>query len=214
MIRVDECWDVFIKIMIARVKSLRREMKIEILTYGHPTLKQKSESVAGMTPEIRGLIDRMAEAMYSNKGVGLAAPQLGQLLRVVILDVDQVKSETKPRAKGKLHVLINPEILWESQEDEPYVEGCLSIPGVDGKVYRPAQIGVRFRNLRFQDKEMQAEGLLARVIQHEVDHLNGILFVDRLGFTQRALIAGKLSKLRKGIRHPISDERREDKFIF
>ena len=190
------------------------EMKIEILIYGNPTLKQRSESVACMTPEIQGLIDYMAETMYSNKGIGLAAPQLGHLLRVVVLDVDQVKSEPNPHPRRRLRVLLNPEILWESREDEPYVEGCLSIPGVDGKVFRPSRIRVRFRDLRFREKEMEADGLLARVIQHEVDHLNGILFVDRLGFTQRALIAGKLSKMRKEIRHKVSrDEEREGRLM-
>jgi len=189
-------------------------MKSEILTYGNPTLKQRSESVACMTQEIQELVDCMAETMYSNKGVGLAAPQLGRLLRVVVLDVDQVKSETNPHPRRRLRILVNPEILWESREDEPYVEGCLSVPGVDGKVYRPAQIGVRFLDLGFQEKKMQAEGLLARVIQHEVDHLNGVLFVDRLGFTQRALIAGKLSKLRKESRHKASSEEdREDRLV-
>jgi peptide deformylase len=190
------------------------EMKIEILTYGNPTLNQRSESVAAMTPEIQGLIDRMAEMMYSNKGVGLAATQIGHLVRVVVLDVDQVKSEIHPHPGRRLRVLVNPEILWESREDEPYVEGCLSIPGVDGKVFRPSLIRVRFRDLRFREKEMETGGLLARVIQHEVDHLNGILFVDRLGFTQRALIAGKLSKLRKEIRHKVSrDDVKEGRLV-
>ncbi len=181
---------------------------------GNPTLKQKSESVAAMTPGIRELIDDMAKIMYSNKGLGLAAPQLGRLERVVVLDVDQVKSETNPRPKRRLWILVNPEILWESREDEPYVEGCLSIPGVDGKVFRPSRIRVRFRDLHFREKEMEADGLLSRVIQHEVDHLNGILFVDRLGFTQRALVAGKLGKLRKETRHKApDDEQREDRLV-
>jgi len=170
---------------------------MEILTYGNKILKQNSEPVQTMTPKLQELITRMAGTMYKSKGVGLAAPQVGQLIRAVVLDVDQIRTEENPKPQQRLQVFINPEILEDSKEDSPYTEGCLSIPGVEGKVFRPKTVRLRFRNEDFKEREIAAEGLLARVIQHELDHLNGILFVDRLSFTQRALIAGKLSRLRK-----------------
>lgn len=172
-------------------------MTLEILTYGNQTLKQPSRSLERITPQLEALVEVMGRIMYQYGGVGLAAPQVGELIRVVILDVDQVKTESNPDPIHRLQILINPEILWESEEDSPYTEGCLSIPGIEGKVYRPSLVRVRYRDPDFREKEMEAGDLFARVIQHEIDHLDGVLFVDRLSFTQRALIAGQLSQLRK-----------------
>ncbi|MBN1901923.1 peptide deformylase [Candidatus Sumerlaeota bacterium] len=172
-------------------------MSYEILIYGNKILYNISKPLDGITPSIRKLIDEMGGIMYQYNGVGLAAPQVGELLRVIALDVDQVRTKENTTPKRRLQIMINPEILWESPEDAPYTEGCLSIPGVEGKVYRPYGVRVRYRDLDFQEHEIDAGDLLARVIQHEIDHLNGVLFVDRLGFTQRALLAGKLSQLRK-----------------
>ncbi len=174
------------------------KMALEILIYGHPTLKGISAPLTSMTPDLRKLVDDMAETMYNYKGgIGLAAPQVGELRRVVVLDVEQVLTRNEPKPSRRLQVFINPEILWQSEEDNPFIEGCLSIPGVEGEIYRPLCIGLRFRNEDFKECEIEAEGYLARVLQHEVDHLNGVLFVDRLKFTQRALIAGKLNRLRR-----------------
>lgn len=172
-------------------------MTVEILTYGNLTLKQHSKPLDTVTPKIKSLTEQMGRIMYEHHGVGLAAPQVGELVRVVVLDVDQVQTESNPNPIRRLQIFVNPEIVWESREDSPYTEGCLSIPGVEGRVYRPALVRIRYRDLDFRVNEVDAGDLLARVIQHEIDHLDGVLFVDRLGFTQRALIAGKLSQLRK-----------------
>jgi peptide deformylase len=172
-------------------------MTVEILTYGNQTLKRHSKPLDTVTPQIKALTEQMGRIMYEHHGVGLAAPQVGELVRVVVLDVDQVQTESNPHPILRLQIFINPEIVWESREDGPYTEGCLSIPGVEGKVYRPSQVQVRYRDLDFRENVVDAGDLLARVVQHEIDHLDGVLFVDRLGFTQRALIAGKLSQLRK-----------------
>jgi peptide deformylase len=175
----------------------RKQMTREILTYGNQILKQVSVPLETVTPRIKALTEEMGRIMYGHHGVGLAAPQVGELIRVVVLDVDQVQTESNPHPVRRLQILINPEILWESREDSPYTEGCLSIPGVEGKVYRPSRIRVRYRDLDFRENEIDAGDLFARVVQHEIDHLNGVLFVDRLSFTQRALLAGRLSQLRK-----------------
>ena len=184
-------------------------MNLKILTYGNTTLKKISTPLESMTPELRRLVDQMAEIMYKNKGVGLASPQVGKLRQLVVLDVDQVRQPDNPNPERRLQVFINPEIRWESEEDNPYTEGCLSVPGVEGKVYRPSIVRVRFRDIQFKEREIEADGLLARVIQHEVDHLHGILFVDRLKFAQRALIAGKLSRLRKKNRAGLEEMTKE-----
>lgn len=172
-------------------------MSREILIYGNQTLKQVSKPLDAVTPQIRDLAFEMGRIMYEHHGVGLAAPQVGELIQVVVLDVNQVETENNPNPSRRLQIFINPEIVWESPEDDPYTEGCLSVPGVEGKVFRPSRIRVRFRDLDFRENEIEAGDLLARVIQHEIDHLNGVLFVDRLSFTQRALLAGRLSQLRR-----------------
>jgi peptide deformylase len=172
-------------------------MSREILIYGNQTLKQISQPLDIVTPQTRDLAFEMGRIMYEHHGVGLAAPQVGDLIRLIVLDVDQVETESNPNPSRRLQVLVNPEIMWESPEDNPYTEGCLSVPGVEGKVYRPSRIRVRFRDLDFRENEVEAGDLLARVIQHEIDHLDGILFVDRLRFTQRTLLAGKLRQLRR-----------------
>jgi len=172
-------------------------MSFEIIVYGNEVLKKTAAPLETVTPALKGVVDDMVEVMYANRGVGLAAPQVGISKRLVVLDVDQVKKTSRGIPDRRLQVFLNPEILWESEQDSPYVEGCLSVPGIEGKIYRPGMVRIRYRDLDFKEREIEADELLARVIQHEIDHLNGILFVDRLSFTQRTRIAGKLSRLRK-----------------
>ncbi|NUP90695.1 MAG: peptide deformylase [Candidatus Sumerlaeia bacterium] len=165
---------------------------LPIVMYGTPSLHETSVPVAEITDEIRRLAADMIETMYAAKGIGLAAPQIGRNIRLFVADADQVEIESRnPR------VFINPEIVEESVEDEPYTEGCLSIPGVEGEVWRPSRVRVRAKDEHGNAFELEAEDLLARVIQHETDHLNGVLFIDRMEKSKRALLAGKLSALRR-----------------
>ncbi len=172
-------------------------MSRKILIYGNPILKQKSLPLEADTAQLRGFIDELAETLYrSDEGIGLAAPQVGELVRALVVDIDHISRDKRTNPKRRLQVFINPEIVWESEDDISYNEGCLSVPGIDGKIYRPQSLILRFRDLNLKEREIEADGLLARVLQHEIDHLNGTLFVDRLSFAQRALLVGKLRNLR------------------
>jgi len=172
-------------------------MSRKILIYGNPILKQKSLPLEADTAQLRGFIDELAETLYrSDEGIGLAAPQVGELIRALVVDIDHISRDKRTNPKRRLQVFINPEIVWESEDDISYNEGCLSVPGIDGKIYRPQSLILRFRDLNFKEREIEADGLLARVLQHEIDHLNGTLFVDRLSFAQRTLLVGKLRNLR------------------
>ena len=166
--------------------------KIEIIRYGTPSLQGRSEPVSEITDEIRQLIGEMAEVMYASKGIGLAAPQVGRSIRLFIVDSEQVTG-----SRRNLMVFINPEILDESIEDGPYDEGCLSLPDIEGEVFRPLRIRVRALDEDGQAFEMDADDLLARAILHENDHLDGVLFIDRMAKDKRALLAGQLSAMRR-----------------
>ncbi len=163
---------------------------LKILHFPEPLLKEKSRLVPQVDPTIRQLVQNMAETMYSAPGVGLAAPQVGHSLRLVVIDVtpaDQPKS---------LMVLINPEIV--STEGEcMWEEGCLSIPDCTEEVKRKQKVTVRYQTLEGDIAEVCAEGLLAIVLQHEIDHLDGILFIDRLSSLKRRLIRRKFTKKEK-----------------
>ena len=174
-------------------------MKLKIIKYGHPLLREKAHDVKRVGTRERELIAAMAETMYGAHGIGLAATQVGVMERLFVVDVDQDRDEDNEDADEtrRLQVFINPEIVAESEEDEPFKEGCLSIPGLDGEVYRPSRIKVVARDENFEPFEVEADTLLARVIQHEHDHLNGVLFVDRLPLLKRPLVAGALGKIKK-----------------
>ncbi|MGE5618019.1 MAG: peptide deformylase [Sphingomonadaceae bacterium] len=139
-----------------------------IVLLGDPVLRQKAKRVTRFDPSIQQLIDDMIETLRAAPGLGLAAPQVGVLLRVVVIDVDD-----------KITILCNPEITEMEGEYEPE-EGCLSIPGYVANVKRALKVTVKARNRRGKEIKIKADGLLAHVIQHEVDHLDGILFIDRL----------------------------------
>jgi peptide deformylase len=138
-----------------------------IVTLGDPVLREKAKPVEKVNAAVRRLLDDMAETMYDAKGIGLAAPQVGVTKRVIVVDAGQ-----------GLYQLINPEIT-EAQGAETDREGCLSIPGVWGEVSRAVQVTVRALNREGETVEVKAEGLFARALQHEIDHLDGILFIDR-----------------------------------
>lgn len=163
----------------------------KILKYGRPVLEQMTEPVTEFdTPELRELIAEMWETMYAAKGVGLAAPQIGSSKRVSVIDITVGEDETK-----KL-VLINPEIV-SSEGKQTGEEGCLSIPGFREPVTRAFKVQVRAQNEKGESLELNGEELLARALQHEIDHLNGVLFINRLSALKRDLIRRKIKKLQK-----------------
>ena len=143
-------------------------MTLEILKSTNPILKKKAKAVKSVTKEIRDLIDRMEEAMRAAPGIGLAAPQVGHSVRVIVVDIGE-----------GLMALVNPKIAGKSGRDA-MVEGCLSVPRIEAPVERYASVTVKGLNQQGKPIEIKAEGLLARVLQHEIDHLDGILFVDRV----------------------------------
>ncbi len=162
--------------------------KLPILLVPDARLRQKSHPVAQADADaVRPLIERMFHTMYEAPGIGLAAPQVGSLLRVVVIDLQ--RDETRaPRA------LINPEIVAQSPELATREEGCLSLPGQYADVTRPARVRVRYLDETGAKREVEGEGLLAACLQHEIDHLDGVLFVDHLSVLKRNMLLRKLAK--------------------
>lgn len=149
----------------------------EIVTLPHPTLRRKARKVTDFGPDLQTLLDDMVETMRQAPGVGLAAPQVDSPLRVIV--VEYPEKEDDEDAPAKLFTLVNPEITRFSSDIVVGTEGCLSIPGILGDVDRAASITVKGFNRRGQPVKIKANGWLARIFQHEVDHLDGVLFVDR-----------------------------------
>jgi peptide deformylase len=162
-----------------------------ILTAPDPRLKKKSTPVASVDAGVRQLMDDMLDTMYDAPGIGLAAPQIGELRRVIVLDIDREDVKTGPL------LMANPEIIAASDEDATYEEGCLSLPEHYSDVARPARVTVRYLDRDGETREMACEGLLATCVQHEIDHLDGILFVDHISSLKRNMILRKLLKARK-----------------
>ena len=156
-----------------------------------PRLKLVSEPVGPITDEIRTLVADMLETMYDAPGVGLAAIQIGVAKRVVTIDTSKEEGVREPR------VFIDPEIVWASEEKRVYDEGCLSIPEYYSEVERPDRVRVKFRDLDGKEQEIPADGLLATCIQHEIDHLNGVLFIDHLSKLKRDRVIKKFAKAAK-----------------
>lgn len=154
-------------------------------------LRLVSEPVTAVTAEIRDLAADMIETMYDAPGVGLAAVQIGVLKRVVTIDASKDENAKNPT------VYLNPEIVWSSEERRVYDEGCLSIPDFYGEVERPDRVRVRYMNLDGQTVEQEADGLLATCLQHEIDHLNGVLFIDHLSKLKRDRVMKKFAKAAK-----------------
>jgi peptide deformylase len=164
---------------------------LTILTAPDPVLKKKAVPVAEVGDRIRLLMDNMLETMYAAPGIGLAAPQVGVSERVVVIDVGRSEENRQPL------FLVNPQISWASDEDNVYEEGCLSVPELYGEVVRPKAVRVTYLDRDNNPGEIEADGLLATVIQHEMDHLDGILFIDHLTSLKRNMILRKLLKLKK-----------------
>lgn len=164
---------------------------LRIITAPDPILKSKAKRVEVVDDRIRALMADMLETMYAAPGIGLAAPQVGVLERVIVLDTGKTEETRDPMA------LVNPEITWASDQDNSYEEGCLSVPQHYSNVVRPAEIKVRYQDETGAQKEIHAQGLLATVLQHEMDHLDGVLFIDHLSSLKRNMILRKLLKTRK-----------------
>ena len=162
-----------------------------ILIHPDPRLKKLCEPVAEITPEIVRLAEDMLETMYDAPGVGLAAPQIGVTKRVIVLDCSKEQDARRPLA------MVNPEVIWESEDLSRYEEGCLSIPEQYAEVARPAEVRVRWLALDGSVQEEQFAGLWATCVQHEIDHLNGKLFIDFLGPLKRQMITRKMEKLKR-----------------
>ncbi len=164
---------------------------LPILIAPDPQLKQKSARVATVDAIIRKLMDDMLETMYKAPGIGLAAPQVGVAKRVVVLDLGKTEEDRQPLR------MANPEIIWASDDDKSYEEGCLSVPEHYANVVRPAAVRVRYLDHENEIREIDADGLLATALQHEMDHLDGILFIDHLSSLKRNMILRKLLKTKK-----------------
>lgn len=170
---------------------------LEISIYGDPVLGEVAAPIEKVTPEIRKLAADMADTMYEANGIGLAANQVGVLQRIIVVDVKWSRAEESEKPERNPITMINPELLEESVDDDVYEEGCLSIPGVLGDVWRPVKVKVRYTSLDGKSHTIEAEDLFARCIQHEVDHLNGIMFPERMGRIKRAMLSRQLAQVAK-----------------
>ena len=175
-----------------------------ILTVNNPAdlavLKTVCTPVEVVTDDVRALMDDMLETMYDAPGIGLAAVQIGDTRRVVVMDLgdggeDGAAPDSEEERKPNPRFFINPEILWASEETAPYEEGCLSIPEYFDEVQRPARVKLRYLNYQGETVEEEADGLYAVCIQHEIDHLNGVLFIDHLSRLRRDRAITKVKKV-------------------
>ena len=160
----------------------------DILIVPDPILKQVSQPVAQVDDDLRALMDDMLETMYDAPGIGLAAIQVGVPKRVIVMDLTRDEEAKGPR------YFVNPEITWRSEETAPYEEGCLSVPEIYDEVERPARVKLKYLNYQGEAVEEEAEGLFAVCIQHEIDHLNGVLFIDHLSRLKRERAIKKVKK--------------------
>lgn len=172
-------------------------MILPIVAYGDSILKKEAVEINSDYPGLTKLIDNMFETMYEAEGVGLAAPQIGKSIRLFIVDASPFEEE-EPSLKNFKRTFINPIIVEEEGEEWAFQEGCLSIPGIREDVYRESKITVEYYNQNFELVEETFDGLAARIIQHEYDHIEGILFTDYLSPLKRRLLRAKLNNISKG----------------
>lgn len=163
-----------------------------ILIHPDPRLKKRADPVTEITKELRAAADDMLQTMYEAPGIGLAGPQIGLMSRIIVMDcVKDMDAAPRPM------VLLNPEVTWSSEATNTYEEGCLSIPDQYAEVTRPAEVRVRWMDLEGKIREEEFAGLWATCVQHEIDHLNGRLFIDYLTPLKRQLITRKMEKLKR-----------------
>ncbi|OGV42702.1 MAG: peptide deformylase [Lentisphaerae bacterium GWF2_57_35] len=177
-------------------------VKLNIRTYGDPVLREKSTQIVKITKEIRALADDMIETMHAAKGVGLAAQQVGRTEAIAVLDVPA--SYDVDEAGNRLHpdipmpwALLNPEITEMSEESEACEEGCLSFPDISAPIPRAKEITLKYMDIKGAQQSIHLKEFMARAVQHELDHLNGVLFVDRMSPLKKIAIAGQLKRLRR-----------------
>lgn len=172
-------------------------MDLEIEVLGAPVLRRSADPIATVDPDLRPLVERMFTTMYGAQGQGLAAPQIGLSIRLAVVDVPP---------EGPRYVLVNPRVTWTSREHARGVEGCLSIPGVSDVVERPAEVVVEALDLEWTLQTIGAQGELARCFQHEIDHLDGIVYIDRLSPLSRRMTLARYEKLARGKRRDLRTE--------
>ncbi len=173
-------------------------MILPIYIYGQPVLRKVAEDITADYPELKQFLADMYETLDESDGIGLAAPQVGRAVRVVVIDLN-VLSDDMPEYKGFRHAFINPHILeYDDTHTDSSEEGCLSLPAIHEKVTRPTRIHVQWLDEEFQPHDEWVEGYLARVMQHEFDHLDGKMFIDRVSPLRRQLIKSKLKALTQG----------------
>ena len=179
-------------------------MLLPIIAYGHPVLKRKAEVINKDYPKLKELIENMFETMYNANGVGIAAPQIGLSIRLFIVDTspfsedESLSDEDRSQLKSFKKVFINPEILDENGDEWSFEEGCLSIPNIRESVLRQKEIKIQYFDEKFNKHTTSFDGLLARVIQHEYDHIEGLLFTDKLSSFKKQLLKKKLLKISSG----------------
>lgn len=172
---------------------------LDLYEYPHPILAQKAERVLKVDDSIRKLLDDMLETMYADKGVGLAAPQVGVSKRIIVIDTEQ-RDEDGNYKPGNPMYLVNPEIVYKSPETIFFCEGCLSVPKQSADVERHYAIKVRYLDYNGKECEIEAQDYPAVVLQHEIDHLDGILYIDRISRLKRNMLLKKLEKYRQGLK--------------
>ena len=173
-------------------------MILPIVAYGHPILRKIAAEIKPGHPGLKELIDSMFETMYQSEGVGLAAPQVNQSIRLIVIDAAPYEKDN-PDLVGFKRVLINPRIIEESGEEWAFNEGCLSIPDINEDVMRKSEVRITYFDEQFEFHDEWFSGILARIIQHEYDHLEGILFVDKIHPLRKIMIKRKLQDISKGI---------------
>lgn len=177
-------------------------MILPIYVYPEPALREPADDVAEDSPELQELIDNMIETMHGAAGIGLAAPQVGRSVRIFVIDLSGMAedlAEIGDEVPTGPMTFINPEIVDESEDVVEYEEGCLSIPDLREAVERPARIRIRYLDRHFSPQDLEASGMFARVLQHEYDHLEGILFVDLLSAFKRRMLRRRLREMAKGV---------------
>jgi len=173
-------------------------MKLPIYAFGQPVLRQKALDIGPEYPGLGQLIQDMWETLYFADGVGLAAPQIGKAIRLFMVDTLQMEQKGREVGQAVKKVFINAHILEQGGDSWTYEEGCLSIPDVRGEVSRPSKLRISYMDESFQKHEEEYSGITARVIQHEYDHIEGMLFIEHLNPVKKTMIRSKLENIRKG----------------
>lgn len=179
-------------------------MILPIVAYGDPVLKKKATEITAEYPKLKELVENMHETMYGAYGLGIAAPQIGLAIRLFIVDASpfaedkELDQEEREYLNNFKHTFINPVILEETGEEWAFNEGCLSIPDVREDVFRKPNVKIEYYDLDFKKQTMELDGIAARIVQHEYDHIEGILFTDKLSALKKRLIKSKLTNISKG----------------